>query len=148
MARIRRIVHPSDFSSASGPALRKALELAKQNSGTLLIVHVLPTLPIVGDAYIAPNVYDEMLRAQRAQGEKGIERLVKRARAAGVKATGTVIENGSVADQIARYAKRQKADLILMGTHGHGILARALLGSVAERVMSRAPCPVMVVRHK
>jgi nucleotide-binding universal stress UspA family protein len=148
MARIRRIVHPTDYSPASTPALRKALELAKDSKATLVIVHVLPTLPIVGDAYIAPTVYDEMLRAHRAQAEKSLDRLVKRARAAGVRATGAVIENGSVADLIVRFAKRQKADLILMGTHGHGIIARALLGSVAERVMSRAPCPVMTVRGK
>jgi nucleotide-binding universal stress UspA family protein len=148
MARVRRIVHPTDFSPASGPAFKKALELAKDNNATLLVVHVLPAMPLVGDAYIAPNVYDEMLRAQRAEAEKSMERLVKRARAAGVRATGTVIDSGAVADQIARTAKRQRADLIVMGTHGHGILARALLGSVAERVMSRAPCPVMTVRGR
>ncbi|MBM3219211.1 MAG: universal stress protein [Candidatus Rokubacteria bacterium] len=148
MARIRRSVHPTDFSPASGPALRKALELAKDNAATLLILHVLPALPVVGDAYIAPTAYDEMLNAQRAQAERSMERLVKRARAAGVRATGTVLDSGAVADQIARFAKRQRADLIVMGTHGHGILARALLGSVAERVINRAPCPVMTVKGR
>lgn len=148
MARIRRIVHPTDFSSASGPAFKKALELAKDNNATLAIVHVLPALPLVGDAYIAPTTYDEMLRAQRAQAEKSMERLVKRARAAGVRAAGTVLDSGGVADQIARFAKRQRADLIVMGTHGYGIVARVVLGSVAERVISRAPCPVMTVRGR
>jgi len=148
VARIRRSVHPTDFSPASGPALRKALELAKDNAATLLILHVLPALPVVGDAYIAPTAYDEMLNAQRAQAERSMERLVKRARAAGVRATGTVLDSGAVADQIARFAKRQRADLIVMGTHGHGILARALLGSVAERVINRAPCPVMTVKGR
>ena len=148
MARIRRIVHPTDFSPASTPALKKALELAKDNKATLSIIHVLPALPLVGDAYIAPTAYDEMLRGHRAQAEKATDRLVKRARAAGVRATGTVLESGAVADQIARVAKRQGADLIVMGTHGHGILARALLGSVAQRVMNKAPCPVMTIRGK
>jgi nucleotide-binding universal stress UspA family protein len=148
MARIRRIVHPTDFSPASGPALKKALELAKDSHAPLAILHVLPALPLVGDAYIAPTTYDEMLRAHRAQAEKSMERLVKRARAAGVRVTGTVLESGPVADQIARFAKRQRADLIVMGTHGHGILARVVLGSVAERVISRAPCPVMTIRGK
>jgi universal stress protein A len=148
MARIRRIVHPTDFSPASGPASKKALELAKDNKATLVTVHVLPTLPVIGDAYIPPATIDEMLRAQRAQGEKSMQRLVTRARAAGVRVSGFVLDNGAVADAIARFAKRQKADLLVMGTHGHGILARALLGSVAERVMSKAPCPVMVVRGK
>ena len=148
MARIRRLVHPTDFSPASGPAFRKALELAKQNRATLLIVHVLPTLPMVADAYMAASAYDAMLRAQRLQAEKAMGRFVKRARAAGVRVTGHVVDFGAVAEAISRFAKRQRADLIVMGTHGHGILARALLGSVAERVISRASCPVMTVRGR
>ena len=148
MARIRRIVHPSDFSSASLPAFRKAVALAKENKATLIIVHVLPTLPMVADAYMAASAYDEMLRAQRRQAEKAMDRLVKRARAAAVRATGHIVDFGAVSDAIVRFAKRQRADLIVMGTHGHGVLAKILLGSVAERVISRAPCPVMTVRGK
>ena len=148
MARIRRIVHPTDFSSASGPAFRKALELAKDNNAALPIVHVLPALPIMGDAYIASTAYDEMLRAQRAQAEKSMQRLLQRARAAGVRATGTVLDSGAIADQVVRFAKRARADVIVMGTHGHGILARALLGSVAERVISKASIPVMTIKEK
>jgi nucleotide-binding universal stress UspA family protein len=148
MARIRRIVHPTDFSPASGPAFRKAVELAKDNKATLLIVHVLPSLPMIGDAYIPPTTIDEMFRGQRAQAEKEMARLVKRARAAGGRAAATVIDNGTVADMIMRFAKRQRADLIVMGTHGRGILARALLGSVASRVLTLAPCPVMTVKGR
>ena len=148
MARIRKIVHPTDFSPASVAAFKKAVELAKTNNASQLIVHVLPALPILGDAYIPPATYDEMLRAQRAQAEKAMERLVKRARAAGGRAAGTILDSGGVADQIARFAKRQRVDLIVMGTHGHGILARALLGSVAQQVINRAPCPVMTVKAR
>ena len=148
MPRARRIVHPTDFSPASSPAFKKAVALAKDDNAALTIVHVLPALPIVGDAYIAPTAYDDMLRAQRRQAEQQATRLVKRARDAGVRATATVIDSGAVADQIARTAKRQGADLIVMGTHGYGVLAKALLGSVAERVISRAPCPVMTVKGR
>ena len=56
--------------------------------------------------------------------------------------------NETLSDAIVRFAKRQRADLIVMGTHGHGILARALLGSVAEKVIARASCPVMTIRGK
>ncbi len=148
MPRVRRIVHPTDFSPASGPAFKKAVALAADDNAPLAIVHVLPALPIVGDAYIAATAYDEMLRAQRRQAEQQLERLVKRARAAGARASGVVIDTGGIADQIARFAKRQGADLIVMGTHGHGILARAFLGSVAERVISRASCPVMTIKGR
>ena len=148
MARARRIAHPTDFSPASVPAFRKATALAKENKATLLIVHVLPTLPMVGDAYMAASAYEEMLLAHRRQAERAMERLVKRARASGVRATGHVVDFGAIAETIARFAKRQRADLIVMGTHGHGVLAKVLLGRVAERVISRAPCPVMTVKGR
>jgi nucleotide-binding universal stress UspA family protein len=148
MPRLRRIVHPTDFSPASGNAFKKAVAMAKDDNGALTIVHVLPALPIVGDAYIAPTAYDDMLTAQRKQAEQQMARLVKRARDAGVRATGTVIDSGAVADQIARVARRQAADLIVMGTHGYGVLEKALLGSVAERVISRAACQVMTVKGR
>ena len=148
MPRLRRILHPTDFSPASAPAFRKAIELAKEDGATLLIVHVLPTLPMVADAYIAATAYDELLRAHRAQAQRSMERLVKRARTAGVRAVGKVDDNGGLSDRIVRYAKRERADLIVMGTHGYGILAKALLGSVAERVVSRATCPVMTIKGR
>jgi universal stress protein A len=148
MARVRRIVHPTDFSPASLPAFKKAIELAKENRASLSLVHVLPVLPVVGDAFIPPATIDEMLRGQRAQAEKSMERLVARARAADVKGVGTVLDNGAVPDAIVRFTKRQRGDLIVMGTHGHGFLARTLLGSVAERVVSKAPVPVMLLRGK
>jgi nucleotide-binding universal stress UspA family protein len=148
MARTRRIVHPTDFSPASAPAFRKALAMAKENRASLSIVHVLPSLPMLPDAYIAAAAYEDMFAAHRRQAEHQMQKVVKRAQAAGVKATGTVVDVGVAAEQIVRFAKRQGADLIVMGTHGHGVLARALLGSVAERVISRASCPVVTVRAR
>jgi nucleotide-binding universal stress UspA family protein len=148
MPRLRRIVHPTDYSPASAPAFRQALTQAKDDGATLHCYHVLPTLPMVADAYIAASAYDEMLRAHRTQAEKSMEKLVKRARAAGVKAVGTVDNDGSVADRIVRYARRVGADVIVMGTHGHGIIAKALLGSIAERVIARSTCPVTTVRGR
>ena len=145
---IRRIVHPTDFSPASGKAFKKAIELAKDNKAALTIVHVLPTLPLVADAYMAASAYDQMLTAQRRQAEKSMERTVQQARKAGVRVTGRVVDTGAMADTIVRYAKRERADLIVMGTHGHGALAKIVLGSVAERVISRASCPVITVRGK
>ena len=148
MARMRRIVHPTDFSPASAPAFKKALELAKENRASLSIVHVLPTLPMLPDAYIAATAYEEMLGAHRRQADQQMQKVVKRAQTAGVKASGTVVDVGVAAEQIVRFAKRQGADVIVMGTHGHGFLARVLLGSVAERVVSRASCPVLTVRAR
>ena len=148
MARFRRIVHPTDFSPASGAAFRNAVVLAKENKATLVIVHVLPTLPMVADAYMAASAYDEMLRGHRRQAEKSMDRVARRARAAGVRVTSHVVDFGAISDAIVRFAKRQRADLIVMGTHGHGVLAKILLGSVAERVISHASAPVLTVRGR
>ena len=147
MARTRRIVHPTDFSPASAPAFRKALELAKDNGASLLMLHVLPSLPMLPDAYVAATAYEDMLNAHRRQADDQMQRAVKRAQAAGVKASGTVLDVGVAADQIVRFAKRQGADVIVMGTHGRTGIRRMVLGSVAEKVVRTSAVPVLTIRH-
>ena len=68
MARIRRILHPSDFSKASGAAFAKAVELAKSNRADLVVLHVLaPPLPLMaGDGYVSPQIYENLDKAARA----------------------------------------------------------------------------------
>lgn len=141
----RRIVHASDFSPASRPAFRKAVELAKGTGAQLLIVHVLPVVPILPDAYIAASTYDTLLRGQETAARRDLNRLVARAKAAGARASGLLLDFGVPATRIARLARARRADLIVMGTHGRTGLTRALLGSVAARVLTIATCPVLTV---
>ena len=141
----RRILHPSDFSAASRPAFRKALELAKTNRAELLLVHVLPVLPLLPDAYVAASTYNELLRGQRMGAQTQLDRLVREAKAAGVRTRSFLLDFGVPADRIARLARSRRADVIVMGTHGRTGLRRALLGSVAARVVAVAPCPVLTV---
>jgi nucleotide-binding universal stress UspA family protein len=141
----RRILHPSDFSAASRPAFRKALELAKASRAQLLVVHVLPVLPLLPDAYIAATTYDELLRGQHITAQKQLDRLVREAKAAGVRTLGTLLDFGVPADRITRLAKSRRAEVIVMGTHGRTGFRRAFLGSVAARVVAMAPCPVLTV---
>jgi nucleotide-binding universal stress UspA family protein len=141
----RRIVHPTDFSTASRPAFRRAVALATANHATLSILHVLPALPIMADAYIAPSTYTQLLESQRGQARKQLARLVAQARAGGARVTGHMIEAGVAAERIVRFARSRRADLIVMGTHGRTGLARALIGSVAGRVVAIARCPVLTV---
>lgn len=148
MAKMQRILHPSDFSPASGPALKQAIEVAKESGAELLIAHVLtPVAPIVGEGYISPRTYEEIEQSARAHGQKQLGTLLDRAKKAGVKAVGLLLE-GVPHDQIARAARSKKVDLIVMGTHGRGGFAKLLLGSVAERVVATAPCPVLTVRAR
>lgn len=142
----RLILHPSDFSPASRPAFAKALELAKGSHARLLVAHVLPILPMIPDVYVAAATYDERRREQRASGRKQLERLVWKARAAGVQASALVLDAGAPAERITRLARSRRADVIVMGTHGRSGLTRALLGSVAARVVATAACSVLTVR--
>ena len=148
MSRIRRILYPTDFSRASGAAFTKAVDLAKTNKAELQVVHVLaPAMSMVGDGYVSPQVYEDLAASARAYGKKNLDALVAKAKKAGVRAKSILLE-GMPHEQIARTARRQRADLVVMGTQGRTGLAKLFLGSVAGRVIAIAPCPVMTVRGK
>jgi universal stress protein A len=148
MKRIRRILHPSDFSSASRVAFTKAIEAAKSNRASLLLVHVMTTpVPIVGDGYLSPRTWDDLQRSIRTHSQRQVDKLITRAKKGGVRASSVLLE-GPPAEGIVRAAKSKRADLIVMGTHGRGGLAKLFLGSVAERVVATAPCPVLTVRGR
>jgi len=83
----------------------------------------------------------------RSQAQKQLDKLLAKARAAGVRARGLLLE-GVPHDRIVRAAKSRRADLVVIGTHGRTGLARLFLGSVAGRVVAAASCPVLTVRGK
>lgn len=144
----RRILHPSDFSRASGVAFKKAVELAKSDRAELMLVHVMsPIAPIAGEGYVSPKMYEDIAASSRAWAQKQLDRLLAKAKTSGVRVKGYVLE-GVAHDQIARIARSRHADLIVMGTHGRSGLAKLFLGSVAGRVVAAAPCPVLTVRGR
>jgi nucleotide-binding universal stress UspA family protein len=146
----RRVLHPTDFSKASTAAFAKSLAEARETRSELLLVHVLsPVMVMVGagDAYVTPAVYEQMNSSARAWAQKQLDRLLAKARAAGVRARGMLLD-GVTHEQIVRAAKRQRAGVIVMGTHGRTGVARFFLGSVAARVTATAPCPVLTVRGR
>ena len=146
--KVRRILHPSDFSSASRAAFKKAVAMAKADRAELLLAHVLafPT-PILSDGYVSPKIYDDLSRSMRADGQQQLDKLIAKAKAAGVRASGLLLE-GMPSDAINRAARGKRADVIVIGTHGRTGLARLFMGSVAERVVGGATCPVLTVRGK
>ncbi|HEY7540787.1 MAG TPA: universal stress protein [Methylomirabilota bacterium] len=148
MAAKRPILHATDFSSASRPAFAKAIELAKGSRSPLLVLHVLnPMVPMIGDRPIDPPTYAQLQQASRGSALKQLARWTARAKAAGVRATALLME-GSEAGTITRVARSRRASMIVIGTHGRSGLERVLLGSVATRVVSQTPCPVMTVRGR
>jgi nucleotide-binding universal stress UspA family protein len=145
---VRHILYPSDFSSASGAAFRKALALARDAKARLTIVHILnPTVVLPIDAYMAARVYDDIQRSAETYARKKLAGLLARARKAGVRAKTALIE-GVAAERIVAAARRNRADLIVIGTHGRTGLARLMLGSVASRVVATSSCPVLTVRGR
>jgi nucleotide-binding universal stress UspA family protein len=148
VSRIRRILHPSDFSRASGMAFTKAIDMAKANGAELLLVHVLvPNIPMAGEGYLSPKVYEEIEATARAHAQKALAALSAKAKKAGVRVK-TLLMDGMPHEQITRAARAKRADLIVIGTHGRTGLAKLFLGSVAGRVVSTASCPVLTVRGK
>lgn len=146
MTRLRRILYASDFSKASGKAFATALMLAKSNRATLTVLHVIaPLVPVSPDQYVGPETWRELDQETRRWTRRKLGALTARAGKAGVK-VATITADGSPAQQIVRVARSKRFDLVIIGTHGRTGLAKFFLGSVAGRVVSTSPCPVLTVR--
>lgn len=151
MPGFRRVLHPTDFSSASRPAFRKAMDLTKSLRGDLVLVHVLPfaVVPMMmAQGYIPAATLDELQRTARAVAQRHLNRLVARAKRARVRVSSRLVEGSPVDGRIVRTAKAVRADMIVMGTHGQTGVRRFLLGSVAARVVATASCSVLTVRGR
>ena len=148
MARIRKILHATDFSKASARALNEAIELAKQNHAELAIVHVIERTPYVaGDELGSGEIYTKLEETAKQDAEASMSRLLKRLKKPNMKVQGFLLM-GSAPDQIVNAAKSKKANMIVIGTHGRTGLSKLLMGSVAGKVISLATCPVLTVRGK
>lgn len=146
--RLRRILHPTDFSAASRAAFRMAVGLACRERAALLLLHVLtPPSPFVVTGGPMPPSYLELLEGARRAARRRLADALTRARSAGARASARLVEGGP-ADQILRVGRRSRPDLIVIGTHGRGAVSRFLMGSVAEHVVRRATSPVLTVRGR
>lgn len=148
MTRFTRILVPTDFSTTADAALEYAFALAERFGASLQLLHVLED-PFVTDGMAAEAYISEAPALRSAMLQDAQERL--RHRAAPREAAGMHIDTevlfGHGARTIAEYAAERGIDLIVIGTHGRTGFAHLLLGSVAERLVRTAPCPVLTVRH-
>lgn len=147
MNAYRRILVAVDGSPAATRGLREAIRLAKSESAALCIFHVVNEFY----AYAAPEAAAAMVDivpTLRAGGKRVLDKARALAEAQGVKAKTAMGETvgGAAADAIVREAKKQRADLIVLGTHGRRGLRRMVLGSDAEQVVRTAPIPVLLVK--
>jgi nucleotide-binding universal stress UspA family protein len=142
-----KILCPVDFSPGSRAALALAAELARESNATLVIAHVLePTRWTVAGAYsLAPEVIDDLVRSE----EKLLAEWREQARQLGAKEVVSQALTGAAWDRIVQTTRDDAAiDLVVMGTHGRTGLGHVLLGSVAEKVVRHAACPVLVARAR
>jgi nucleotide-binding universal stress UspA family protein len=148
MADTMRITYASDFSPASRAAFSQALRLAKATGGELTILHVLlsPASMFVAGGYVTQETWDLIEADLRSRADQEMDALVKEAGDTGVRATPRFVDGGIAADEIVRAAEQDKTDILVLGTHGRTGVMKALLGSVAARVVATASCPVLTVR--
>jgi nucleotide-binding universal stress UspA family protein len=145
VALFRRILLATDFSPASAPAFEQSVKMAERDGALLLIAHAYQEPALAELSHAPARVYEEWDQKLREGVERKLRPLVEHARKEGVEARALVL-SGFPEEAIVEAAAREGADLIVMGTHGRIGAARLFLGSVASRVISTAPCPVMTVR--
>ena len=149
MVEIERILVPTDFSAASAKAFTYGRALARLFGSSLELLHVIDAHPFAGtppaEGYVAemPSFSAELEKSARSS----LARLAAETPTSDVSVHETLCW-GRPHVEIARHAKEHHVDLIVMGTHGRGFVGHLLMGSVAERVVRTAPCPVLTVRER
>ena len=142
MIALKNILVPHDFSDTSEAAMQYAFELARTFGAKLQVVHVSEKarfemsteFPLGLDLSLEDAIRERLLKIMATDAHRELQPSFQ-------------VLSGSPHVEIVRYAKDHAIDLIVMGTHGRGVVAHAVMGSVAEKVVRHAPCPVLNVRH-
>jgi universal stress protein A len=141
---IRHILAPTDFSDHSKRALSNALELAQTFGATLSLLHVIEPSPYLGE-FTPPTMGTDLLGDLEWQATAELARVLPDAQGATIEVTRAVTI-GSPPRKIVETAEAAHVDLIVMATRGRTGLSHLVMGSVAERVVRTAPCPVLTIR--
>jgi nucleotide-binding universal stress UspA family protein len=142
MAGIKTYLVPVDFSKGSEAALDQAVKMAKENRAKLLLVHVIST----AFTYPLEAGYADIFDILEKSARESMAKLVRRKRLQPRRCRSLVIPGLNPADTIAALARKSRAAMIIMGSHGRTGLQRLMLGSVAERTLRYAQCPVLIVK--
>ena len=140
-----RIVCATDFSDTAEAAWDLAIELARTHQAELVLVHVFSEMPVYPEVAVASiqSVWQE----QRQWAEEQLAGRVEAAAEHGLPAR-SLLRTGSAPEEIVQAAGDESADLVVVGTHGRTGINRLVIGSVAERVVRVAPCPVLTVKPR
>jgi universal stress protein A len=143
--KLRKLLCPTDFSAGARDALRTAIDLVAGSDAELVLVHVWYPPYVYSEATFADGLFADL----RTDAEQGLAAWKSEAGKLGATKTTTMFLVGSAWHEVVEAAKRDPAiDMIVMGTHGRTGLKHVLLGSVAEKVVRHAPCPVLVARPR
>lgn len=142
----RRILVPTDFSPQSEAAWGLARRLARAVGAEIVLLHVFVEAPLYSESPFATAQVREAYAAGRAWVEKQLAAWAAGAQQDGL-AARTLLRSGVAHEEVVAAVRAEAADLIVIGTHGYGGVDRLLLGSVADRVLRLAPCPVLAVRR-
>ncbi len=141
---VRRILVPVDFSENAASVIEWAAHLAEEHGSRIILFHAYH-LPVefqqLEGAYLPPDFWASV----KAQAEQSLHRYQDELAQRGIEVEG-VVREGYAATAIVDEAASQQADLVVIGTHGLSGLKHMLLGSIAERVVQKAPCPVLTVK--
>jgi nucleotide-binding universal stress UspA family protein len=139
MSPIRTILHPTDFSEPSQNAFRFACALARDYNASLILMHVSGPPVVIGEGIVVPefNTYLEQQLYQRLCAIRPDEPKVR---------VAYRMSEGDPAAEILRAIRETGSDLVVMGTHGRTWIGRLVMGSVAQEVVRKAPCPVLTVK--
>ncbi len=144
---IRSILCPYDFSDCAEHALQYAVAFAQAHDAELRLLHVIEPPPYSAvDFDAAAEMTQDPLTRMTNAARKELERVADRLRGE-LHTVHPELLTGPAFIRIIEYARDQETDLIILGTHGRSGLAHALVGSVAEKIVRKAPCPVMTVKH-
>jgi nucleotide-binding universal stress UspA family protein len=149
MSRFRTIVVAVDFSDSTPDALEAALALASAETDSQVhLLHVVPSA--VPSLWTDEPTPLDLRTVEEVWTEAAIKQLATLAasRALDPARMSTGVALGAPANEIARYAEEHHADVVVLGSHGHGVVRRFLLGSVADKLVRLAPCAVLVVPHR
>ncbi len=147
MIQLNRILAAADFSSSSGHAIQHACELAGRFQSELHLLHVLEVHATTTPMFAGGLAISAWVKESRAAAERELERAIDPAwnfRGRIVRATA----EGTPFLEIIRYARSHEIDLIVLGTHGRTGVSHFLMGSVAEKVVRKADCPVLTVKPR
>ncbi len=148
MIEIRTILAPSDFSQHASQAVRYACALAERFGASIHLLHVIPDfVPAAPDPMLTPVLPPEYYTESEAQARETLTKLIEPAWGKPAAVT-TSVRWGTPVEEIVEEARAKAADLIVIATHGRTGLRHVLMGSVAERIVREAPCPVLTIRDR